>query len=230
MAGAVVLLITSSNAFGHAFVAPSHADCNSITGRIVGLKYLPTTKVLTDFSIDVAKSQERNLTLSDVTMLEGPCASDVYAFRMAQIVFKDGAIFTANSSNQFTILHGGGGSAKLGMDIIPPVRMGPERNRLIMTSTVISAGSHDGKRSLDVGLSRIDDTYIIAAYFRHGNSLGSPVELVRSTQPIRSVTYFPSPDSNAGKLGILRDGSEGVVLISLGWDHAALSQALTSEK
>lgn len=225
-----MLLITSSNAFGHAFVEPAQADCKSITGRIVGLKYLPTTKALTDFSIEVAKNQERNLMLSDVTMLEGPCASDVYAFRMAQIVFKDGAIFTANSSNQFAYLRVGNGFTKLGVDLAPSARMGPERNRLIMTSTVTSAGSDDGKRSLDVGLSKTDDTYIIAAYIRYGNRAAAPVELVRSTQPIRSVTYFPSPDSNSGKLGILRDGSEGVVLISLGWDHATLSQALTSEK
>ena len=66
------------------------------------------------------------------------------------------------------------------------------------------------------------ETWLVAAFIRQqGGRNSAPVELLRSRKPIRSVSYFPSPDTNTGRLGLVVDDGKTIALVSLDWDHDA---------
>lgn len=66
----------------------------------------------------------------------------------------------------------------------------------------------------------------MAAFTHNATGYSAPVELIRSAQPLVSVTYFPAPDTTAGTLGLLTHVGRGVILVSLNWNHDALSRTL----
>ena len=229
MALAAILFLASCMAIAQTPATPSPASCVSTSGRAAGLIYVPTKKSLSDLSITIAKSQKNNLALADVTLLKGPCANDAYAFRMAQIMFGDGAVFT-KSNDRFTYSQGETGLTKFGGVSFPAGHPEVAQAQFIMASNVDTADIASEKRSLEVGLWKLDEDYLVAAYIRQDGGFSVPVELVRSTQPIKSVTYFPSPDSHSGKLGLLESTPSGIALLSLSWDHTVLSKILIGGK
>lgn len=156
---------------------------------------------LSDLSISIAKEQDRNLRLMDVTLLEGACARSAYGFRMSKIIFDDATVVIAH----------------------PEI----EHAQFVMASNVEQANV---TRSLNVGLWKTADGYLIAAYILQEGAFSTPVELLRSKHRIKSVTYFPSPDSPSGKLGLLVDAAGDIALASLNWDHAVLSRTLFASK
>ena len=230
MALAAIFFLASCTAIAQTPATPSPASCVSTSGRAAGLIYVPTKKSLSDLSITIAKSQKNNLALADVTLLKGPCANDAYAFRMAQIIFEDGAVFTAKSDDRFSYSQDVTGLAKFGAVPFPAEHPEVAQAQFIMASNVDTADITSEKRSLEVGLWKLDEDYLVAAYIRQDGGFSVPVELVRSTQPIKSVTYFPSPDSHSGKLGLLESTPSGIALLSLGWDHTVLSKILIDGK
>nr|WP_315254756.1 hypothetical protein [uncultured Duganella sp.] len=74
-------------------------------------------------------------------------------------------------------------------------------------------------RALDVGVWKTGAGYLVAAYVRQAAGFSAPVPLLRSTQPIKSVTYFPSPDAPGGKLSVLTRVDGAITLVSLSWYH-----------
>lgn len=208
--------------------AATPANCAATLDRASGLRYVPTEKSLADLSITIAADQQNRLAFRGARLLQGPCADDVAAFRMSQIVLKDGAIFNAMSADgQFTHAPGLTGLANFG------IKPASSEHPMIAQAQFIMAASVDGayaQPSLDVGLWKTADGYLVAAFVRHENGFGTPLALLRSTQPINSASYFPSPDSNTGSLGLLVNSTSGIALVSLYWDHIALSKTLRGGK
>lgn len=85
-------------------------------------------------------------------------------------------------------------------------------------------------RALNVGIWKTAEGYLLAAYFQRDDGFSAPVELLRSRQPLKSVTYFPAPDANAGKLGLLVSTDGGNAVIDLDWDHTALSRSASAKR
>lgn len=79
-------------------------------------------------------------------------------------------------------------------------------------------------RALNVGIWQTADGYLLAAYLQREGGFSAPHALLRSRHPLKSVTYFPSPDSAAGKLALLVAAGGRNVVVSLSWDHTALSR------
>jgi hypothetical protein len=229
-AAALILSLASCPALAQLAVAPAPANCAAISDRAIGLRTVPVRKSLLDLSIAVAGGQENKLSLVAVSWLGGPCADGVHAFRMSQVEFEDGAVYTARSDDRFVHAPDVAGLGNLRGESLATAQPAIDRARFIMAANVDMAGGASGKRSLDVGLWQTSEGYLLAAYTRHGGGFGAPVELVRSRLPLRSVTYFPSADSNSGRLGLVEDTGSGVALVSLDWDHSALSKTLRSVK
>lgn len=229
LAGAVALGLVAGPVRAQAPAAATPSGCTAQADRAAGLKFVPARQSLSDLQITIAAPQRDDLTLADITLLKGPCASAVYGFRMAQVIFEDGAVFTAQSNDRFTHAQQAtaptafGGNAAPGHPVI-------DHAMFIMASNVEVSGTENDKRALDVGLWKTGDDYLVAAYVRQGDGFGEPVELLRSKAPLRSVTYFPSPDSSSGKLGLLEKTGDRVALISLSWNHTAFSKNLTARK
>lgn len=226
-AGALAAALVSCAATAQT-AAPAQGACAAAASRAAGIKYVPARTSLSDLSITPAGSQQR-VKLANVALLQGPCANDAYAFRMGLVLFKDGAVFAAMSNERFS--HSPQVTAqKLGIRPVEDGHPDLPQGRFIMASKVDKAVAANGERTLDVGLWHTGDAYVVAAYTRQAGEFSAPVELLRSTQPIRSVTYFPAPDANSGTLGVLAEHGDSVASVSLDWNHEALSRTLRAPK
>jgi hypothetical protein len=227
VAGALAAALASSAAAAQT-AAPAPGACAATSSRAAGLKFVPVRDSLAELSITVAGDQERP-KLANVALLQGPCAGDAVASRVGVVVFKDGVVFAATSNERFS--HWPHVTAQqLGIRPVGDPHPALPQGRFLMASKVDETRAATGEHALDVGLWQANGSYVVAAYTRHGGDVGTPVELLRSARPIRSVTYFPSPDSNSGTLGLLADHGDGVASISLDWNHDALSRTLRAQK
>ncbi|AXA92727.1 hypothetical protein DPH57_17180 [Massilia sp. YMA4] len=208
--------------------APAQAACAATASRAAGLKFVPLSESLSELSISVAGSQDR-LKLAHAALLQGPCASDAAATRMSLVLFKDGTVFAAHANDRFSHSPNLTGQ-KLGIHPAGDPHPALPQGRFIMASQVDKARTAAGEHALDVGVWQANGAYVVAAYTQHAGVFSAPVELLRSTQPIRSVTYFPSPDSNSGTLGLLADRGDSLASINLDWNHEALSRTLRAQK
>lgn len=208
-----------------AAAAPAAPDCGALAGRADGLAHAPAGGSLADLSIAIAPGQREQLALTDARLLAGPCAGAVQAFQMSLLVFGDGAVFAAAPDGRIAPAPALNPAA-LGIHAAADAHPALAQGRFLMASRVGVVAAAGGRRTLDVGLWQTDDGYVVAAYTGRAGGFGAPVELLRSTRALRSVTYFPAPDTNAGTLGIVMEGGDGVALVSLGWHHDALSRAL----
>lgn len=228
--GGLIILSLSScpvNAQTAATTLPSR--CASLQGSEAGLKYKETGENLSDFSISIARDQMENIRYAGAVRLNGTCAAEVYAFRMSHILLKDGSIFNRQSNNQIIYMPAPSGMATLGIDTdVSDQHPALAQAQFIMSSDVDVRSVHGKKRTLAVGFWKASDTYLIAAFIREAGADSMPVELVRSGLTIHSVTFFPSPDSNSGRLGLVQSTGSDVALISLDWNHDALSRVLLS--
>lgn len=198
------------------------AQCATLA-RTTGLRIVPAAMSLADLTIVIAPDQEANIRPSTIALLEGPCAQDLQAFRMSQIAFRDGAIFQALSSDRFIYVPD--------MQSLKNAR----GNRLfsghpdIAQAQFIASDTVDGgygKPSLDIGVWKTADGYLVAAFLQEGSGYAAPIPVLRTKEPIASVTYFPAPDSNSGRLALVQHTASGVVMVSLDWNHNALSRRL----
>jgi hypothetical protein len=99
-----------------------------------------------------------------------------------------------------------------------------------MAARVDQDGMAGESATLNVGVFQTLDSYIVAAFIKRDNFYTSPIELVRSAKPVKSVTFFPSPDSNGSSLWLFQNSESETSVITLGWDHSALSKLLRSER
>lgn len=225
-AAAVILSLACCPAIAQSQAAAKSVNCAATAERASGLKLVETRQSLQDLSITLATNQQKKFLTARVTLLEGPCANEVQAFSMSQLVFNDDAVFTVQLDGRLTynpgttgLTNGWGGPA--GSDH-PQI----SQARFIMAANVDFSSKQDDKHVLRVGVWQAGETWFVAAFVRQAEGFSEPVELLRSRQPIRSVSYFPSPDTNTGILGLVADTGHGVALVSLDWDHNAMSRAM----
>lgn len=225
---ALLAAVASLATMAPSAAAPAQGGCPGTAAGAGDLRYVTVEKSLADLSLAIATDRQADVTLQDVTLLEGRCAAGVQAFQMSLLLFNDGAVFGAWSPDRVERMPA---LTAASLRINPATGAHPAMagSEFIMASTVHAVQGDQGQRTLDVGLWRSGNAYIVAAYLGRDGRFGTPVELVRSTQPIRGVTYFPAPDANAGKVGLVVSGNRGTLLIGLGWHHAALSKELFGE-
>lgn len=211
-------------------VAATSVDCTASAERARGLTLVQTGQSLMDLSITIANDQARKFLPARVTLLEGPCADGVHAFRMSQLVFQDGAFYTAGLDGH--VVHATDTAGLTQYWSGQRVTDHPEIShaRFIMASNVDSSGNLGDKAILSVGVWQSGVSWLVAAFIRRSGGYSEPIELLRSRQPIRSVSYFPSPDTNTGRLGLVADSGKAIALVSLDWDHIALSRTLRVAK
>ncbi|MGH8076118.1 MAG: hypothetical protein ACREPE_02170 [Lysobacter sp.] len=71
-----------------------------------------------------------------------------------------------------------------------------------------------------VGLWRDDVGVRLYAFTRdNAGAFSDPKLVLSSTLPLRSVSYFPAPDSPSGRLGLVQEAGDEIRLLSLDWYH-----------
>lgn len=209
--------------------AESYPACSTISERTTGLRLIPAKNSLGDLSITVIPSQKKNISVLGVSLLEGACVGEIYASRMGQVVFRDGEVFSENRDGSWVYSRNNRG-VTLSSEHDFSHYLSTNQARLIMATRVDQDGMVGESATLNVGVFQTSDSYIVAAFIKRENLYTSPVELVRSAKPVKSVTFFPSPDSNGGSLWLLQNSESETSVITLGWDHSALSKLLRSDR
>jgi hypothetical protein len=206
-----------------AAVARTPAGCASTAGRADGVQVILRQASMTDLSLTLAAGQAHTLRPEYIALLTGPCAQAVQGFRVSQIAFSDDAVFDIGQEGQLTYSTRAHGLRRDQGVLLSATHPEIPGARFIMADHVDGSA---GRQALEVGVWQSGTDYLVAAYIRRDAGLSVPVELVRAAHPIRSVTYFPAPDTNAGRLGLLQETDTGMAIVSVNWNHTALSRAL----
>ena len=229
-AAAVILSLACCPAIAQSQAAAKSVNCAATAERASGLKLVETRQSLQDLSITLATNQQKKFLTARVTLLEGPCANEVQAFSMSQFVFADGAFYTAGLDGR--LVHATDTAGLTAYWEGQRFTDHPQINqaRFIMAANVDFSSKLDDAPLIRVGVWQTGETWLVAVFIRQQQGYSVPVELLRSRQPIRSVSYFPSPDTNTGRLGLVVDSGKTIALVSLDWDHDAMTRAMRAAK
>ena len=229
-AAAVILSLACCPASAQSQVAAKSVDCTAIAERGRGLTLVETGQSLADLSITIAMDQEKRFLPARVTLLEGPCADGVHAFRMSQLVFQDGAFYTVGLDGRLVHATDTAGLTHYWSGLFFTDHPEISQAHFIMAANVGFSSKPGDTPLLGVGVWQAGETWLVAAFIRQQQGYSAPVELLRSRKPIRSVSYFPSPDTNTGRLGLVVDSGKTIALVSLDWDHDAMTRAMRAAK
>lgn len=229
-AAAVILSLACYPAIAQSQVTAKPVDCAATAERARGLTLVETRHSLGDLSITIATDQEKRFLPARVTLLEGPCADGVLAFRMSQFVFQDGAFYTAGLDGRLVHATDTAGLRHYWSGLFFTDHPQISQARFSMADNVGFSSKPDDAPLLRVGVWQAGETWLVAAFIRQQQGYSAPVELLRSRQPVRSVSYFPSPDTNTGRLGLVVDTGKAIALVSLDWDHDAMTRAMRAAK
>lgn len=203
--------------------AQTPAACTGNAERISGVQVVLRQASMADLAVTLAAAQASTLRPQYIALLQGPCAQAVQGFRVSQIGFGDDAVFDIGQDDQLARSTRARGLRRDGGVLLLASHPEIAGARFIMADHVDgSAGNH----ALEIGLWQTGADHIVAAYLRRDEGFSVPMELIRAAHPLRSVTYFPAPDTNAGQLGLLEDMGAGMAVVSVYWNHAALSRML----
>lgn len=160
------------------------------------------------------------LKLGDVSRLDGTCAGRLQAFRMADLYLSETLALRLGedgqphpSSDDAT-----GYRALFAIGAGQPHPTAP-RGDFVMATSVQAGATGDGAGEF-VGLWRQGAVSTLYAFSRDaGGRFGAARPLLDSRLPLRSVSYFPGPDSPSGRLGLVQEAAGEIRLISIDWFH-----------
>lgn len=203
--------------------AQTPAGCASTAERTGGVQVILRQASMSDLSMTLAAGQAHTLRPEYIALLTGSCAQAVQGFRVNQIAFGDDAVFDIGQEGQLTYSTRAHGLRRDQGVLLAATHPEIPGARFIIADHVDGSA---GRQALEVGIWQTGTDYLVAAYIRRDAGFSMPVELVRAAHAIRSVTYFPAPDTNAGRLGLLEEMDSGLAVVCVNWDHRALSRAL----
>lgn len=224
--GSLIFLLASPFTSSHNLENTSIVKCSDIEFRANSLTYTSIEPSVSSLSIEIPISQTENISIGKIYKVIGNCQAGIKAYRPNYVEFDDGKVFLMDSNGRLTYspkskdlanLYGGP------MGLAPKIKDA----QFIMSSRV--DGAFD-KTSIDVGLWKKKDYYFVSAFIRTVDGFGIPIELIRSSKRIKSVTFFPSTDSASGTLGIVESENNQNLLISLYWNHSYMSKEIRAAK
>lgn len=165
-----------------------------------------------------------NLKVVDVFRLSGICLDRVSG-HMWPMIFLDGNTALAwKEATGFEYLPGpppASGSMGIGPrdDARSSWGMGEYRG----SAYVSSLRSTPGMYYYYLGVWRGSEISLVAGFFRAPDgSFSAPHVLVSTKSPVRSVSYFPSPDTPAGRVNLTVEADDGLLMYALSWNHPQL--------
>ena len=96
----------------------------------------------------------------------------------------------------------------------------------VMATGISKAYGPGGTKTADhlAGIWRRGQGSVVASFARLSDGrFTKPRVLLASSRPLRSVSYFPNPDTAAGTLGLIQDNGGAINLITLRWSHRSLA-------
>ncbi|MEH6419849.1 hypothetical protein [Pseudomonas sp. CGJS7] len=197
---------------------PQAADCSAASQALLKLRLTPGDTEGARSSLNFAANEQ--LKLGDVSRLEGDCAQRLMAFRMADLYLSEQVALRLGDDGQ-PRPSGDDAAGYRTLYAIDSKQAHPETiaGEFVMATRVESAapGTQAGEF---VGVWRGTSASKLYAFSRDAaGRFGAPRLLLDSTLPLRSVSYFPAPDSPSGRLGLVQQAPGEIRLISVDWFH-----------
>ena len=148
---------------------------------------------------------KKNITFGSITLLSGTCASQVDVSELDKIQFRNGAVYQIISGQTRPLIGGGPptyGSSAIVRSSIPSLDGG----EFVNASVVERARTIAGLEIRYVGLWKQQKRWLIGEFkaLDGGKTTSAVVPLLTSDTPLRSVSYFPAPDTPSGGLSIVQ--------------------------
>jgi hypothetical protein len=176
---------------------------------------------LTNLQTYPLRSREERLGDPKVVVLSGKCADLVGGANLGTLGLTNGA---------FLKLEPRIGPTPEDRTIFRPSAVSAAQAPAIVGATFLDADRIQSRLEGDVlmrryvGLWKEPDGWLVAEFTRSDKS-GESTEvrqLLRSSLPIRGLTFFPAPDTPTGTLTLVQDGPGVVRVLSFLWAHGAL--------
>lgn len=153
--------------------------------------------------------------------LSGACATYVAGYNLGQAVLTTGEGFTFTA--HYAIESSATASRATAPDSVrgAPATLGVAK--FVMATRVQSVMLAGALQSDYLGLWNGPDGSVVASFRVSQNGAATtPRVLFTSSAPLRSVSFFPAPDSAAGSISLAQiTGPEEVQLFTYRWNHAA---------
>jgi hypothetical protein len=162
------------------------------------------------------------LELETVEQVDPPCASSVRATLMGLVQLADGRVFERNPDRTFALRTTSGPFGEDEYDTRTPLQKSLPRITGIkpLSSVRVSARPVGGDF---VGLWQVDGKWLVQSFSMLADqSITAPRSVLTSSLPLRSVMYFPAPDTPSGRLEVLQEQPNGSVRsLAFSWWHGA---------
>lgn len=165
-----------------------------------------------------------SIRLVDVRLAQGSCASRVNGVLLSQVRLSNGVVLEQVPPDGRVAVRESGSAfhADSWLDTSDPhpelsgatfvmgARVGYRRQRGLTTDYI--------------GLWRRRGEAVLQAFsVSEAGEVSSAIPVLKSDLPVRSVSYFPAPDTPSGRLGLVQEDRSGAIrLIGLDWYHSGL--------
>lgn len=192
-------------------------DCTEAATPFVGQPMAPQEIEAALIRAEDVTAEELSTTF--VTTYSGPCAPLIAESNLGQIRLSNGAVY---------VFRDGSFVPKDGpLTLFEPSSLGagqiPEFGdaRFIHSEEFEVRRIGGGLERRYVGVWQDGASWIVAEFkVSIGGEVSEPRPLLRSSLPLRSVSFFPSPDTNSGSLYLVREATENEVRVArLSWWH-----------
>jgi hypothetical protein len=213
--------------------------CADPVSALATLGVTPATpESLGDSLVAVNWSDGQSLKIEAVHRLTGRCRAEVVGFDGRQVELRGNRVATWDEAGRF--------GAPTPSALTPAVARIPDIEHedhshsidlgdFVGGSRIAAKAAAAGANQYFVGvwrpkLQRVDGRQrapvsTLAVYARTRDGIfSSAAPLLRSTLPVRAVTYVPGEDPESGILGIVQDDGETLNLVSARWRHRDYSR------
>lgn len=195
--------------------------CGQMRQVAAGLRLEELNLDLVRPSLGSGETRAGATRLARAYTLKGECAGDVQAFQMGVISLSYGMIQEVERDGARVLQprqEAGQFYGAMTSEISAPSGVG---------GVFAGAARVGGRRHADggleehyLGLWRDSGSSVIAAFSKSATgAYTAPLRVLTSTLPLRSLSYFPSPDSPSGRIGLVQETADGPHLLSLDWHH-----------
>lgn len=158
--------------------------------------------------------------LMELVDIEGACAASVNSFAAGMAALHTGEAF-AIDENHAIIPRGPASAFLVPAEVADHVVPKLANAKFIAAARVASRRNQGALRSDYIGLWQGKKTWIVAAFSEQDDGSDGPAKiLLTSREPLRGVTYFPAPDTQSGRIGLVQQANAGTVrLMGYDWYH-----------
>ncbi|WP_420607363.1 hypothetical protein [Novosphingopyxis sp.] len=163
-------------------------------------------------------AREQRFEIVEVIAVNGACAGNLQLYRMDNLLLANGSWVRRDAQNDV----GPREPLSLEEDIINHDEPHPRASgRFVMAFRVGYRRANEALITDYVGVWQKGNAAVVSGYSSSpATGFTTPRAVFTSELPIRSVSYFPSPDTASGRLGVVQEQTGGSArMIGIDWAH-----------